>query len=123
MTDANTINVVSFPNRFENRQFPQTEDLSHSHIFNVRREYCDEIAEDCLESIRSVLIAYGIDVYGPAPEDCEKDQIFLTETLSAVIYRRKRIEHPFQSLIDKTIQIKKPKRDNFKEEINISTDK
>jgi len=97
-----TENIVNFPNKGP-ELFPSTIEESLDHIQSVRQEYCDEVADDVFEAMASVLATYGFVVR--MNEGHIKDFTFAEETIKALVYRYKRLEHPFHDIIDNVITI------------------
>jgi DNA-binding ferritin-like protein len=97
-----TENIVNFPNKGP-EMFPSTIEESLDHIQSVRQEYCDEVADDVFEAMASVLSTYGFVVR--MNESHIKDFTFAEETIKALVYRYKRIGHPFHEIIDNVITI------------------
>lgn len=97
-----TENVVNFPSKGQ-EMFPSNIEESLDHIQAVRQEYCDEVADDVFEAMASVLSNYGIVVR--LSEGHIKDFTFAEETIKALVYRYKRIEHPFHDIIDNVITL------------------
>jgi uncharacterized protein YwgA len=97
-----TENIVNFPKKGL-EMFPSSIEESLDHIRSVRQEYCDEVADDVFEAMASVLATYGFVVR--MNEGHIKDFTFVEETIKALVYRYKRIEHPFHEIIDNVITI------------------
>jgi uncharacterized protein YwgA len=97
-----TENIVNFPNKGL-EMFPSSIEESLDHIRSVRQEYCNEVADDVFEAMASVLSTYGFVVR--MNEGHIKDFTFAEETIKALVYRYKRIEHPFHEIIDNVITI------------------
>ena len=87
-----TENIVNFPSKGL-EMFPSSVEESLDHIQSVRQEYCDEVADDVFEAMASVLSTYGFVVR--MNEGHIKDFTFAEETIKALVYRYKRISHPF----------------------------
>jgi len=98
-----TENIVNFPN-IGPELFPSNEDESFDHIQAVRQEYCDQVCDDVFEAMTSVLASFGF-VARVDTESHIKDFTFMEETLKALVYRYKRIDHPFHEIINNVITL------------------
>ena len=94
-------NVIQFP---KNNTNPHSiEQNSPEIVYEVRRQFCDEIVADVLEAASGIFASYGIaskgDVYSI------KDIVFLEEALKAMTYRYKNLDHNLHPIIDQVITI------------------
>ena len=103
-------NIVNFPN---NRVeiFPSSLDESYKHIEEVRRNYCDEVSSDVIEAVFSVIQNYGIQV--SVDEETVKNIVFMEESIKSLLYKMKKVHHPFHEIASTTITL----NDDAKEEI------
>ena len=95
-------NVIQFPSRAK-EGFPNNLGESFEHIEDVRRNYCDEVSSDILEAAFSVLASYGLQV--PADENTVKCIVMVEETIKAIVYKTKKLSHPFQELAESAITL------------------
>jgi len=110
-----TENIVNFPNKTV-EMFPSSVQESIDHINSVRQEYCDDVSDDVFEAMASVLNAYGMGVR--MDEGHIKDYTFAEETIKALVYRYKRIAHPFHDIIDNVITISDEVKSDLEEKKN-----
>jgi hypothetical protein len=110
-----TENVVNFPNKTV-EMFPANLQESIDHLHSVRQEYCDEVSDDVFEAMAGVLGAYGMGVR--MDESHIKDYTFLEEAIKALVYRYKRIVHPFHEIIDNVITISDEVKSDLEEKKN-----
>jgi hypothetical protein len=96
-------NILEFPKKIDDKNFPVSLEQSYEHIENVRRDYCDEVCSDVMEAAFSVLSSYGITV--KPDEDNVKYIVFVEEALKAMIYSTKNLNHDFQDLAQKIISL------------------
>ena len=96
-----TKNIVQFKTSFE--YSPTSYEESIEHLQQVRQEYCDEVCDDILEAMTSVLHSYGFQV--KSQETHIKDIVFVEEALKAMLYRYKKIPHGMHEIIEATISI------------------
>ena len=96
-----TDNIVHFKTNFE--QFPSSIEDSINHLVSVRQDYCDEVSDDILEAVTSVLHSYGFQI--KSEEKHIKDIVFLEEAIKALLYRYKKIPHGMHDVIDATITL------------------
>lgn len=94
-------NIIRFPQNDTN--FPSNKQDAEDHINFVRQQYCDEVVSDTIDAIISVLNSYGFVARTDA--DSIKDIVFLEETLKALTYRYKKLDHPLHDIIDQSITL------------------
>jgi hypothetical protein len=94
-------NILSFPST--NDTFPTSREEAEEHLFLVRQEYCDDVCEDVLEAVTSVLHSYGFSI--KASEAHIKDIVFLEESIKALLYRYKKLKHNLHDIIDVTVNV------------------
>lgn len=94
-------NIIQFP---KNNTNPQSLEQNYPEIiYEVRKQYCDEVVADVLDAVGGILNSFGIVSNGSA--DSIKDIVFLEETLKALTYRYKNLEHNLHPIIDQVITI------------------
>jgi hypothetical protein len=99
-----TNKVIQFPDKKKNEAGnPASLEETISQIEEVRKLFCDEIADDVFQAVFAIISNYGM-VPRTSPEFI-RDAFFFEEVLQAMLYRMKNIEHPMHSLIDKTVTI------------------
>lgn len=103
-------NIVNFPKNTLDI-FPSNIDESYRHIEEVRRNYCDEVSSDVMEAVFSVMSSYGITV--TVDEDTVKNIVFMEESIKSLLYKMKKVQHPFQDVASATISL----NDDAKEEL------
>ena len=96
-------NILKFPNKIDNKNYPISLEQSYDHIETVRRDYCDEVCSDVMEAAFSVLSSYGITV--KPDEENVKYIVFVEEALKAMVYSTKNLSHDFQDLAQKVISL------------------
>lgn len=94
-------NVIQFPKNNSNPQSPDANSLEM--IQAVRQQFCDEVVSDVLDAVAGILSSYGIMSNG-SPESI-KDIVFLEESLKALTYRYKHLDHSLHSVIEQAISI------------------
>lgn len=92
-------NIVQLKPSFE--LTPSSIEESIDHLVAVRQDYCDEVCEDVLEAVTSVLHSYGFNI--KSQENYIKDFVFLEEAVKAMLYRYKKIPHGMHEVIEATI--------------------
>lgn len=103
-------NVIEFPNN-KQEVFPTSLDESYKHIEDVRRNFCDEITSDVVEAVFSVITNYGIQVN--VDEETVKNIVFMEESIKSLLYKMKKVHHPFHDIASATISL----NDDAKEEL------
>jgi hypothetical protein len=103
-------NIVNFP-KITPDIFPSNIDDSYKQIEEVRRNYCDEVSSDVMEAVFSVMSSYGITV--TVDEDTVKNIVFMEESIKSLLYKMKKVQHPFQDVASATISL----NDDAKEEL------
>ena len=94
-------NIIQFPKNSTN---PHGLELNSPDLLvEVRKEFCDEVVSDALDAIVAVFASYGIVSRGDVASI--KDIVFLEESLKALTYRHKNLEHSLHEIIDHTITI------------------
>lgn len=94
-------NIIRFPQN--ESSFPSNDGEALDHVHFVRQQYCDEVVSDTIDAIISVLNSYGFVARTDA--DSIKDIVFLEETLKALTYRYKKLDHPLHDIIDQSITL------------------
>jgi hypothetical protein len=112
-------NIIQFPVKNSTKGFPNNLEQSYEHIEEVRRDYCDEISADIMEAVLGVLASYNISVL--PDESVVKNVVFLEETVKALVYSTKKLEHPFQDIAQQAITLTDEARDELKEIIDRKT--
>ena len=107
-----TDNVIQFPAKNIANIFPLTIEQSLEHLDEVRKDYCDEVAEDAVEAVFSVLTSYGIHV--KPDENAIKYIVFMEEAIKSLLYSVKKLPHGFQEVAQVSITI----NDDAKEEMD-----
>lgn len=96
-----TDNILEFP--VSDEMFPSSREDAYETITRVRQEFCDEVASDVMDALYAVLSSYGITVK-PEPEHI-KDTVFVEESIKALLYRHKNIDHSFHDIAESVISI------------------
>lgn len=103
-------NVVNFPKN-NSDIFPSSLDESYKHIEEVRRNYCDEVSSDVMEAVFSVMSSYGITV--TVDEETVKNIVFMEESIKSLLYKMKRVQHPFHDVASATITLNDDAKDEL----------
>jgi len=96
-----TDNVIPFPRELSKESYPVTEAEYVTITGKMRESLSDEITESMMQNNINMLFIHGL--FGDIDDLNVKDAIFLEETLRAIIYRYKNIDHPFHEVIDDII--------------------
>ena len=110
-------NIIEFPRT--NNVFPSNLEESLEHVEEVRREYCDEVADDAVEAIFSVMSSYGIFVQ--PDEDSIKNIVFMEEAVKSLLYSIKKVPHSFQDIANEIITINGDAREELEKMIEKNT--
>jgi len=103
-------NIINFPNKLQ-KVFPNNLDESYKHIEDVRRNFCDEVSTDVMEAVFSVINNYGIQVN--VDEDVVKNIVFLEESIKSLLYKVKRVNHPFHEIAEATVTLNDEAKDEL----------
>lgn len=95
-------NIVDFPSK-DGSTFPSNLKEAQDHVNLVRKEYCDEVAQDIFESAMQAFAAYGFQVKSEVSHI--KDVVFVEEAIKSMIYRYKRLPHQMQEIAEATISV------------------
>lgn len=100
-----TNKIIQFPDKKKKSEAgnPASLEETITQIEEVRKLFCDEIADDVFQAVFAIISNYGL-VPKSSPEFI-RDAFFFEEVLQAMLYRMKNIDHPMHSLIDKTVTI------------------
>jgi uncharacterized 2Fe-2S/4Fe-4S cluster protein (DUF4445 family) len=96
-------NVLNFPKNNNNDIFPSNLDESYTHIEQVRRNFCDEVSGDVMEAVFSVINNYGIHV--DVDEETVKNIVFMEESIKSLLYKMKKVQHPFHEIANTSISL------------------
>lgn len=104
-TPKTSNNVIQFPvdrvrSEFKPDFIPKSKRDSLIHQAKIRKEFSDDVAGFVMESVYSQLTTAGMSMMNSHASII--DSIFLTEVLKASLYRKYKIPHPFQKIIDAT---------------------
>ena len=104
-TTQNSNNVIQFPmdrvrRDFEQDFIPKNKRESLARQLKIRKEFADEIATFVMQNVYSQLSTAGLSMMNS--HDSIIDSIFMTEILKASLYRKYKIPHSFQKIIDAT---------------------
>jgi formiminotetrahydrofolate cyclodeaminase len=116
-----TSKIIQFPDKKKGEAGnPASLEETISQIEEVRKLFCDEIADDVFQAVFAIISNYGM-VPRSTPEFM-RDAFFFEEVLQAMLYRMKNIEHPMHELIDKTVtiseEIEKELEEKLEESLN-----
>ena len=114
-------NIIQFPTK-SNNSFPNSLEQTIDQVEQVRRTYCDEVTADAYEAIFAVLTSYGLTI--KPDEHTVKSLVFLEESLRAVVYQTKDLNHQFQDLAESAITLEvdaKKELDRIIEENHLHT--
>lgn len=104
MTETQS-NVLAFPKSKIVREVPQeTEEAIAERKIKGVTNYADNIAEELSTAIMYDLSNCGIEIQD---ENSEKDFIYLSLVLRALIYRSCNIDHPMHKLIQEAVTLRK----------------
>lgn len=107
-------NIIQFP---KNNINPHgLEQNSPDLIYEVRREFCDEVVSDALDALVGIFGSYGVVSRGDV--NSIKDIVFLEEALKALLYRYKNLEHSLHPVIEATISISPELEQQIHEKFN-----
>lgn len=100
-----TSKIIQFPDKKKNGEagFPASLEETITQIEEVRKLFCDEIAEDIFQATFAIVSNYGM--HPKSSPEFIRDAFFFEEVLQAMLYRMKNLDHPMHSLIDKTVKI------------------
>ena len=96
-------NVINFP-RYITKETNPTTELEYIQVTGKLREsLSDEITDTIMQSCVNMLFTNGL--FSDIEELNIRDAIFLEETIRAVVYRYKNIDHSFHEIIDDVISM------------------
>lgn len=119
-------NVIPFPRELSKESNPITEAEYAQVIGKMRESLADDVTEQMMQNNINMLYLHGM--FGDLDELNVKDAIFLEETIRAIIYRYKNIEHPFHEVISDIITMpdeenqETAKKDLTQEENSVTVD-
>jgi hypothetical protein len=107
-----TDNIIQFPARNLASVFPTNLEESIDHLEEIRKDYCDEVADDAVEAVFAVLSSYGL--FTKPDEESIKNIVFMEEAIKSLLYSMKKVPHSFQEIAQSCVTI----NDEAKEELN-----
>jgi hypothetical protein len=110
-----TDNVILFPSKTTSKIFPANVEESIDHIEEIRRDYCDEVADDAVEAVFSVMSSYGLFV--DPGESAIKNIVFMEEAIKSLLYSVKKVPHSFQEIAESCITINGDAREEMEKMI------
>jgi hypothetical protein len=96
-------NVIQFPFKNIGKIFPSNLEESLDHLVQIRKDYCDEVADDAIEAVFAVLSSYGLQAN--PDEETVKSIVFMEEAIKALLYSIKNVSHPFQEVAQALVTI------------------
>lgn len=114
-----TDNVIQFPSKNFDKFFPTNMEESIDHIELIRKDYCDEVADDAVEAVFAVLSSYGLQV--KADEAAIKNIIFMEEAIKSLLYSIKNVSHSFQEIANTCVTINGEAREEMERLIEETT--
>jgi hypothetical protein len=114
-----TNNVIQFPSRNSDKFFPTNAEESIDHIELIRKDYCDEVADDAVEAVFAVLSSYGLQV--KPDESSIKNIVFMEEAIKSLLYSIKNVPHTFQEIADTCVTIDGDAREEMERLIEETT--
>jgi hypothetical protein len=122
MTEAVTVpkdnKIISFPKSKIVREIPESASAVEEIKTKGVTKYADAVAEDLSGALLMDLSNYGMNM---DTEQAEKDYVFLSSVMRAVIYRGVGLEHPLHKFIDQAVTINKIS-DEEENEIEVDED-
>jgi len=106
-----TDNVILFPSKNPSQTFPANLEESLDHLEEIRKDYCDEVADDAIEAVFSVFSSYGI--YVNPDEDAIKNIVFMEEAIKSLLYSVKKVPHAFQEIAQSCVTINGEAKDEL----------
>ena len=94
-------NVINFPRYITKNANPVNEKEYSQVLGKLRESVSDEITDTMMQSNINMLYMNGL--FSNIDDLDVRDAIFLEETIRAVVYRYKNIDHPFHEIIDDVI--------------------
>ena len=114
-----TNKVIQFPDKKKGEAGnPASLQETITQIEEVRKLFCDEIADDVFQAVFAIISNYGI-VPRSSPEFI-RDAFFFEEALQAMLYRMKKLDHPMHHLIDKTVTMSEDVEKELEEKLEES---
>ena len=107
--------ILSFPKSKIVREVPQSTGAVEEIKTKGITKYADAVSEDLSTALLMDLSNYGINMDS---EQAEKDFVFLSSVLRAVVYRGVGLEHALHKFIDQAVTINKIS-DEESEEIDV----
>jgi hypothetical protein len=114
-----TDNVIQFPSKNSDKFFPTSAEESIDHIELIRRDYCDEVADDAVEAVFAVLSSYGLQV--KPDESSIKNIVFMEEAIKSLLYSIKNVSHSFQEIAEACVTIDGEAREEMERLIEENT--
>jgi len=95
-------NVIPFPKVKHQDAPPQNDDEMREQILRNKKRYVNQIVEHYTNQLAMKFAQHGFDLQD---EDFLKDFSFSVESIRSGLYRILGINHPFQELMDDTIEM------------------
>lgn len=98
-----TSNIINFPRYITKKTNPTTEMEYIQVTGKLRESLADDITDTMMQACVNMLFTHGLfsDI-----EDLDiRDAIFLEETIRAVVYRYKNLDHMFHPVIEELIEM------------------
>lgn len=110
--------ILSFPKSKIVREVPQDRSAVEEIKTKGITKYADAVSEDLGGALLMDLTNYGMNM---DTDQSEKDFVFLSSVLRAVIYRGVGLEHPLHKFIDQAVTINKVSDEDVSE-VNLEKD-
>ena len=114
-----TDNVILFPSKNNANIFPSNIEESLDHLESIRKDYCDEVADDAVEAVFAVFSSYGIFVN--PDEKAIKNIVFMEEAIKSLLYSVKNVSHSLQDIADSVVTINGEAREELERLIEENT--
>ena len=114
-----TDNIIAFPSKNLAKFFPSNAEESIDHIELIRKDYCDEVADDAVEAVFAVMSSYGLFV--KPDEQSIKNIVFMEEAIKSLLYSIKKVPHTFQEIAENVVTIDVEAREEMERIIEENT--
>ena len=93
-------NVIPFPKAKRDDTPPQSDDEMREHILRNKKKYVNQIVDHYTNQLAMKFVQHGFNLQ---EENFLRDFSFSVESIRSGLYRTLGITHPFQELMDETI--------------------
>lgn len=113
-----TSNIINFPRYITKETNPITQDEYIQVTGKLRESLADDITDTMMQACVNMMFTNGL--FSDLEDLNIRDAIFLEETIRAVVYRYKNLDHMFHPVIEELIEL--PDDDDEDEDETVKKD-